>query len=356
MSQPSPKKQKTLSGPEVVDISSFLKDPNSPAAIDACKKMAKTLEETSCLIIKDPRVTEDDNNKFLDLMESYWLQPRDVKMQDVHPELHYQVGATPENTEIPRDHSTEIKSLSPENAAHVPKGADPKWRFFWRIGERPAQSQFPELNAPQVIPKAFEAQWPSVMGKWGDLMLRAVDTVAEMTAVGLALPRETFLNMLKNGPHLLAPTGSDFYTHQSAPTVLAGFHYDLNFLTIHGKSRFPGLYIWLRDGTRVPVKVPDGCLLLQAGKQLEWVTGGVITAGFHEVIVSEDTMATIERAKANDRPLWRVSSTLFSHVASDVNLTPLDQFHNEKSSKKYPTIKAGHQVEEELTHINLKTT
>jgi hypothetical protein len=43
----------------------------------------------------------------------------------------------------------------------------------------------------------------------------------------------------------------------------------LNFLTIHGKSRFPGLFIWLRDGSRVPVVVPDGCLLLQArGKAL----------------------------------------------------------------------------------------
>jgi hypothetical protein len=38
---------------------------------------------------------------------------------------------------------------------------------------------------------------------------------------------------------------------------------DLNLLTIHGKSRFPGLYIWLRDGTRTAVKIPDGCLLVQ---------------------------------------------------------------------------------------------
>ena len=38
---------------------------------------------------------------------------------------------------------------------------------------------------------------------------------------------------------------------------------DLNFLTIHGKSRFPGLHVWLRDGTRMPVRVPDGCLFIQ---------------------------------------------------------------------------------------------
>jgi hypothetical protein len=57
--------------------------------------------------------------------------------------------------------------------------------------------------------------------------------------------------MMQYGPHLLAPTGSDLHVHKYGKkgTVLAGYHYDLNFLTIHGKSRFPGLNIWLRDGT-----------------------------------------------------------------------------------------------------------
>jgi len=48
---------------------------------------------------------------------------------------------------------------------------------------------------------------------------------------------------------------------------------DLNFLTIHGKSRFPGLFVWLRDGRKASIKIPDGCLLVQAGQQLEYVTG-----------------------------------------------------------------------------------
>jgi isopenicillin N synthase-like dioxygenase len=36
------------------------------------------------------------------------------------------------------------------------------------------------------------------------------------------------------------------------------------------------------------VRVPEGHLLLQAGKQLEWFTGGYIKAGFHEVIHTEE--------------------------------------------------------------------
>lgn len=70
------------------------------------------------------------------------------------------------------------------------------------------------------------------------------------------------------GPHLLAPTGSDLKRHGQIDTVFAGYHYDLNFLTIHGRSRFPGLNIWLRNGQKMEVKVPVGCLLIQTGKQV----------------------------------------------------------------------------------------
>jgi hypothetical protein len=61
---------------------------------------------------------------------------------------------------------------------------------------------------------------------------------------------------------LLAPTGSDLQKYSALGDVLAGFHYDLNFITIHGKSKFPGLFIWTKEGDRVPVSVPDGCLLI----------------------------------------------------------------------------------------------
>jgi isopenicillin N synthase-like dioxygenase len=39
------------------------------------------------------------------------------------------------------------------------------------------------------------------------------------------------------------------------------------------------------------VRVPDGCLLVQAGREMEWLTGGVVQAGYHEVIVSDATVA-----------------------------------------------------------------
>jgi len=335
-----------------VDVAPFLKDPTSAEGKEACKQILDSLRKTSCLIIRDPRVDEKDNSAFLDLVEKYFSQPKEDLMKDVRPDLSYQLGATPEFVEIPRDHKEVIEALSPQNRAHKPKGADAKWRFFWRVGERPADSGFPELNAQPIIPEKFP-DWQQVMNRWGNLMLGAVTTVAQMLSIGYDAPQTTITDLMHHGPHLLAPTGSDLSRFGQIDTIFAGFHYDFNLLTIHGKSRFPGLYIWLRDGSRVPVRVPDGCLLLQAGKQLEWITGGDITAGFHEVVVSDDTLKAMERAKAENRPIWRISSTLFAHVNSDKTLKMLPQFDNEKNREKYPPILAGKQAEAELAAIAL---
>lgn len=165
-------------------------------------------------------------------------------------------------------------------------------------------------------------------------------------------------------PHLLAPTASDLNKYGQKDTILAGFHTDLNFLTIHGRSRYPGLHIWARNtGSRIAVKIPPGnYLLVQAGKQLEHITGGLIKAGFHEVIVNEKTIETIEKRKREvpDRPLVRISSTLFWHLGSDIDLTPVPNLvarakevrerqkemgRDEGRETEYPSMKVGHQVQ-----------
>ncbi|CAF4024577.1 unnamed protein product [Rotaria sp. Silwood2] len=211
------------------------------------------------------------------------------------------------------------------------------------------------MHADPVLPYNFP-EWKIVMDSWGNLMLATVITVAEMCARGLGLPTDTFTSLMKYGPHLLAPTGSDLARFGKLGTVLASFHSDINFLTIHGRARFPGLFVWTREGKRSAVKVPQGCLLLQAGKQFERLTGGQVLAGFHEVIVSEQTKEAIDEASKVGRSLWRVSSTMFAHIASDHILHPLKPFVTPETMKKYPPIKAGAQVLAELAAINIRKT
>lgn len=160
----------------------------------------------------------------------------------------------------------------------TPPPYDAKWRYFWDIStDDNIKKRYPN-QAPEDFPEFRE-----VMDTWGRHMINGCYTVAQMAAVGMGLDRNTFSELLNGGEHKLAPTGSDLSKYKEG-TVFAGYHYDFNFLTIHGKSRYAGLFAWLRTGEKFTVAVPEGHLLLQAGKQFEYVTGGYITCGYHEVI------------------------------------------------------------------------
>ncbi|KAF8225108.1 Clavaminate synthase-like protein [Tricholoma matsutake] len=365
----------------LIDLDLFLSNPpDSQEVIHECKKAADALITYGALVLRDSRVSEEDNSRFLDLLEDYFNQPLSDLQKDERPDLSYQVGVTLENTEKPKCAVDEpclriIERLDPSErpldiSAHSP---DPKCRFFWKMSENPPyETQFPVLNAPNVVPQAesLRDRWPPIMQQWGTSMKNAVANLAEMIAIGLGLPLETFRDAGKYGPHILAPTASDLGKYGRKDTILAGFHSDLNFLTIHGRSRYPGLHIWARNtGKRIPVKIPEGnYLLVQAGKQLEHLSGGLIKAGFHEVVVNEKTLTVIEERKVenSDRPLIRISSTFFWHLSSDYDLVPIPSLADRGRANTveqvrvgydddtvYMPMKVGQQVQTELKHIAL---
>ncbi|GAA6034387.1 hypothetical protein JCM8097_002698 [Rhodosporidiobolus ruineniae] len=370
----------------IVDLDAFRAGPGSPAARAEALKTAEALITYGALIVKDSRVSEEANERFLDLQEDYFNQSRKALEEDLRPEVHYQVGVTLENTEKPKCHSFDpckrvIAALDPaERPLDLEGGkADPKCRFFHRMGQSPpdGKTDFPSLRMENVIPRAFP-DWKASMEDWGLQIKRAVEGVSEMLAVGLGLPRETLIEAGKYGSHLLAPTATDLKKYGQVGEIFAGFHTDLNFLTIHGRSRFPGLHIWARNsGKRIAVKMPPGHLLVQAGKQLEHLTGGLIQAGYHEVVCNEATVAALSSRLANpataSRPQIRISSTFFWHLSSDYTLSPQtfkkqtegseavkrEVERLEKTGEKWDVsqyeegMKVGTLVQEELKHIAL---
>lgn len=114
------------------------------------------------------------------------------------------MGVTPSTKERARDHCQRFRNDANMDmpVTVCPPGADPKWRsaaafvllptiltdyvlrYFWRVGERPAETSFASLNAEQVVPARFP-EWPSVMDRWGSLMLDAVKATARMAAIGM---------------------------------------------------------------------------------------------------------------------------------------------------------------------------
>lgn len=349
----------------VIDLGPFLGGEQ-----EGCQEVADALHRFGCLVVRDQRVDASANDTFLDMMEQYFEESDGVL--DARPHLHYQVGVTPSGVEHARNHCEFASKLPDKPISDCPPIPDAKWRFFWRIGERPSKTEFEELNAPQVVPKSFQGRWEETMDTWGKAMVAAAKTVAEMAAVGFGMESQDSISSLMDyGPHLLAPTGSDLSEvvaddsttksqMRSSPhekpklgTILASFHYDLNLLTVHGRSRFPGLTIWTRDGQSLSPVVPPGCLLVQAGKQMELLTNNHVLAGFHEVIATEKAAIKAQEAKQAEKSTWRVSSTCFAHVASDNLLQPLPPFNKKNLTDPPVSIKAGDQVRAELEAISL---
>jgi len=352
----------SLADVPIIDVQAFL-DKDPARMEEQCRLVAQSLHEFGILIWRDPRVNEQDNEDYIDMVEEYFEQESrklysGEKLSDCKPEFNFQAGVTPERQERARNHQAMLDKLTPENMpmSKFPPELDAKWRFFWAIGERPAEVAD---NIPKVIPTAFP-EWEKRMNKWGNMMIEACFTAAEMAAIGMGLKPDVFTSRMLQGPHLLSPTGSDL-TRYDVGTTFAGFHYDLNFLTIHGKSRFPGLFVWLRNMRKLAVKIPNGCLLLQAGSMFEHITGGYVLAGYHEVIYTEGTKAALEKARQENlqggkRILWRVSSTCFSHLRYNVDLSPIPEMahlYAKDAVKSYKKMTAHDKLMEELRAINL---
>jgi isopenicillin N synthase-like dioxygenase len=118
--------------------------------------------------------------------------------------------------------------------------------------------------------------------------------------------------------------------------------------------RYPGLHVWQRNsGKRIAVRFPapgepghGHHLLVQAGKQLEHLTGGLVRAGFHEVVVNEATVAAIEARRPSGRPLVRISSTFFWHLSSDYDLAPISSLAERAKYLTADRRNLGHEEEE----------
>jgi hypothetical protein len=62
-----------------------------PVKRDGCKQAADALITYGALLLHDSRVSEEDNDVFLDLIEDYFEQPESELKKDERPELGYQV-------------------------------------------------------------------------------------------------------------------------------------------------------------------------------------------------------------------------------------------------------------------------
>ena len=116
------------------------------------------------------------------------------ELEEAKPECHYQVGVCPKEQEIARNHEARMLGYDDENKPMSPLEPvyDAKWRFMWKIGERPKNASD---DFPQVIPSDFP-DWEEKMNTWGHKLLDAVHQVAEMAAIGMGLEQSAFFDRM----------------------------------------------------------------------------------------------------------------------------------------------------------------
>lgn len=318
-----------------------------------CNAVAHAFREYGIVSVRCESVPQRLHDRFIETMFAYFRQPEEMKRRDER-EAH-QVGWTPGYIERPVDRRVRIAALPDGHKPQPVLGKDPKERWFHpvRLDPPPAETVFPVLNAEPVTPEGFP-EWRAVMDAYGKAMLEAIFTVAEMAAIGFGARDDLFTSRMRRAPHLLAPTGTELMKYGRPGTVHAGVHDDLNMISAHGQANHPGLRVWLRDGTSMPVSIPHGWLLMQAGQQMECATGGEVHCGLHEVVATEELARRVADAAATgDEHPWRVSTTLFGHLDSDAVLEPLGPFADAPRARNYPPMLVGEQVAREIKRLQL---
>lgn len=320
-----------------VDIAPYVLAPASDEARQACLAVAAAFRDVGVLRLVHPHADLGLTQRLRARTLDFYRLPEEEKRKMECRETGHNLGWTPSFTEGPRSRE-EIRSAIPAPFAPAPlSGKDPKERYMIPVGPAPVQTAYPEYNHKGAVAPAGFEDWLQDARTWSDQSLDIVFTLIRMATLGMDVQDpDLFTRLLANGPHVFGPTGCDLSKHGKPGTVHAGFHTDMGFGTIHGPSNCPGLIVYPRSLDRkIHVRMRPDELLFQVGKQAQICSGGAFHAGFHEVVANEGMQALVEAEQAAGRVPWRVSVTMFVHVASDQMLQPLAPFDSLAAREAY---------------------
>ena len=326
----------------LVDMAPFLRDRGDPAALRACRELTAQFVAHDCGAVRDPRVNEHARDDVLDMVRRYFEQDDDVLVRDVRTGVDRAIGVNLSGQEEPR-RWTEVLASYP--AARRPYTAylNERWaanaqaRFHWAAAlpeelRKMTAARRAQILGDQLVPDGFP-NWMRVMNASAVQQHRTAITVAEMLEVGLELERGSLSNGLRAGNSLFAPTACELRGLELGD-VIAPYHFDLGRLTVHFVASFAALICWTRERMPFQPVVPGSGFFIQAGMELEVLTGGHIRTGFHEVVILDQTLKQIAAAIGAGASTTRVGTPLFAQGGDDV-LHPLGRFRTNATRAVY---------------------
>jgi isopenicillin N synthase-like dioxygenase len=231
---------------------------------------------------------------------------------------------------------TPFKTEIAKGATHV------DLKEFWHVGrELPAGHRFEAGMPPNVWParpEGFRETFLELFAAFdtaGDKLLSAI-------ARYLGLEPHWFDPAVKDGNSVLRllhypPVPAD------APEVRAGAHEDINLITLLLGAEEAGLELLDRDGRWLPVKPPEGAMVVNVGDMLQRLTNHVLPSTTHRVV----------NPPAERRGHSRYSMPFFLHPAPDFLIQALPQCVTAKNPEREPPITAHDYLAQRLEEIGL---
>ncbi|QIG78400.1 isopenicillin N synthase family dioxygenase [Stakelama tenebrarum] len=225
----------------------------------------------------------------------------------------------------------------------IAKGAEHvDLKEFWHIGrEIPEGHRYSDVMPPNIWPDRPEGfretflEMFAAFDRTGDRLLSAI-------ARYLDLAPDWFDPAVKDGNSIMRllhypPVSAD------APEVRAGAHEDINLITLLLGAEEAGLELLDRDGQWLPVKPPEGAMVVNVGDMLQRLTNHVLPSTSHRVV----------NPAPERRGHSRYSMPFFLHPAPDFMLTALPQCVTEENPLRDPPISSHDYLMERLREIGL---
>ena len=261
-----------------------------------------------------------------DAFKRFFALPTDVKMKYHVPGSGGARGYTPFGIETAKD------------------SRYPDLKEFWHVGrEIPRDSKYAEVMPPNL--------WPSeVPGfqQYGYGLYRALDDLGSRVLSALALhidlPEHFFADKTNFGNSILRPIHYPPITAPDIPTVRAGAHEDINFITLLVGASAAGLEVKSQKGEWVPFTSDSDTIVVNIGDMLQRLSNHVYPSTTHRVVNPPGEQAR--------QP--RYSVPFFLHPNPDYLIKTLPQCISGANPDRYPTPISSHDyLLERLREIKL---
>ena len=305
-----------------VPLVSLADQAGDPAGFAAA--LGGSFERFGFAMVSNHGIPQDLIDRAWAMTKAFFDLPEDVKRSYFVAGGGGARGYTPFKTEIAK------------GASHV------DLKEFWHIGrELAAGHRFSELMAPNIWPdqpEGFRETFVELFAAFdtaGDKLLSAI-------AVHLGLAPDWFDHAVKDGNSVLRLLHYPPVT-EDAPNVRAGAHEDINLITLLLGAEEAGLELLDKDGEWLPVKPPEGALVVNVGDMLQRLTNHVLPSTTHRVV-----NPPVER-----RGHSRYSMPFFLHPAPDFLIKALPQTVTAENPEREPPITAHDYLAERLAEIGL---